>query len=67
MMGLNSVRAGSPGTCWAGIGWGAGGSAAALGLSVTAALDAIAAAANALIRFLVVNKVFSRSSVLVAG
>jgi hypothetical protein len=31
------------------------------------ALDAIAAAAKALIRFLVVNNVFSRSSVLVAG
>ena len=67
MMGLNSVSAGSPGTCWAGIGWGGAGSAAALGHSVTAVLDAIAAAAKALIRFLVVNKVFSRSSVLVAG
>ena len=68
MIGLSSVSAGSPGSCWAGIGWGGAGSAAALGLSATAALDAMAAAAKPLIRFLVITTVSSRSSLVgVAG
>jgi hypothetical protein len=58
MMGLNSVSAGSPGTCWEGIGCGAG-SAAAPGQSAVAALDAMAAAVKPRIKFLVVTTVFS--------
>jgi hypothetical protein len=57
MIGLNSVSAGSPGSCWAGIGWGGVGSAAALGLNATAALHAMAAAAKPLNRFLVITTV----------
>ena len=68
MIGLNSVSAGSPGSCWAGIGWGGVGSAAAPGLSATAALHAMAAAAKPLIRFLVITTVSSRSLLVgVAG
>jgi hypothetical protein len=68
MMGLNSVSAGSPGNCWAGIGWGGVGSAAAPGLSATAALQAIVTAEKPLIKFLVIAMVSSRSSLVwVAG
>ncbi len=74
MIGLSSVRAGSPGipgiagNCWAGIGaGGAAGSAAAVGDRAIAALAATAAAAKVLIRLRAMYMVSPQSSKLVVA
>ncbi|SON61199.1 hypothetical protein MSIMFI_02704 [Mycobacterium simulans] len=61
IIGLNWVNAGRPGSCWAGLGGGVAGSAAALGQSASAAADVATTAAKPLDRLQVLATVFSRS------
>jgi hypothetical protein len=61
IIGLNWANAGRPGSCWAGLGCGVAGSAAALGKSVSAAADVMTTAAKPLDRLQVLDTVFSRS------
>ncbi|GAB7150849.1 hypothetical protein LRC537489_40970 [Mycobacterium riyadhense] len=59
IIGLNWVKAGRPGSCWAGFGGGVAGSAAALGQSASAAADVTTTAAKPVDRLQVLATVFS--------